>query len=703
VRKFQLTIYLIPLFCISCNKKNGINQALNIAGDNKQEIIKVLDHFKENPADSIKFQAAEFLIEQMNYNYSTDGFQSANDSIVQRFNRLNDFAKKAATGDSLIPLNTIKKLVDTLFVNNVIKTTIPPKQFSIDAECIKSDELIAHIDKRFEIWENSKFCKNLSKHEFFETVLPYRVRFEPLDLDFNYYDLFYDFFNQDANVNTTKQANIKINNYLKFFRFAKPLEVDFTYKGFYSILEEWGKECVDKTSYVIKIFRSAGIPCYLEFNPQWANRITNRRHFWCSLRTENGKYELFSPHYEVIGSKSTYESVNDACKIFRYIGTVNENLPFFQRKKNEFIPDIFNSPFISDVTDTHFDVVNIVVPITDNETDNNFCYLATFNAPEWTPVDFAKKDGSNVSFKKVRPGRIYAVINYNNDEKQPKVITKPFFVKDDGKLNYINPGAKTKLILFQKYQQKEDNRKFKENVIGATIECANKRDFSDADTLYTINSYPKPLMHSVNLNHQKKYRYSRIISDEISKSLYITHIEFHTTKPIYNITEKGIMPYVLSNISEDSLSNLKQDTKLKGEVYCSIRDFMSQPMKQERLNGCDGNYNTHTFSSEISFDYGSPQIISSFRFAPIHADNWVVMGQRYALYYYDKGWQLVDTIKAKYNYLEFKNVPSNTIYWLRNIDSGKEEHHFIYKDGKQIFINTREFNNYVKNKPTIFN
>ena len=67
-------------------------------------------------------------------------------------------------------------------------------------------------------------------------------------------------------------------------------------------------------------------------------------------------------------------------------------------------------------------------------------------------------------------------------------------------------------------------------------------------------------------------------------------------------------------------------------------------------------------------------------------DNNVRKGDRYELLYLSGGrWlsagiQTADTIS-----LHYENVPSNTLYWLRNHTRGKEERPFTYEDGIQVW------------------
>jgi hypothetical protein len=54
-------------FTISCTNQNEntLQNALKLAGSNKKELKNVLSHYKKDPADSLKYKAACFIIENM--------------------------------------------------------------------------------------------------------------------------------------------------------------------------------------------------------------------------------------------------------------------------------------------------------------------------------------------------------------------------------------------------------------------------------------------------------------------------------------------------------------------------------------------------------------------------------------------------------------------------------------------------------------
>ncbi len=65
----KLLIFTGLILLISCHnsKDRKLESALELAGENRTELQKVLDHYSQNPADSLKLEAAKFLIENMRW------------------------------------------------------------------------------------------------------------------------------------------------------------------------------------------------------------------------------------------------------------------------------------------------------------------------------------------------------------------------------------------------------------------------------------------------------------------------------------------------------------------------------------------------------------------------------------------------------------------------------------------------------------
>ena len=74
-KKYQSSILLTGLLfllvsCKSNNYSHEVENVLTLAGNNRQELEKVLNHYSQIPDDSLKLRAAEFLIINMPGKYS---------------------------------------------------------------------------------------------------------------------------------------------------------------------------------------------------------------------------------------------------------------------------------------------------------------------------------------------------------------------------------------------------------------------------------------------------------------------------------------------------------------------------------------------------------------------------------------------------------------------------------------------------------
>jgi hypothetical protein len=84
-------------------------------------------------------------------------------------------------------------------------------------------------------------------------------------------------------------------------------------------------------------------------------------------------------------------------------------------------------------------------------------------------------------------------------------------------------------------------------------------------------------------------------------------------------------------------------------------------------------------------DLGIPRNSNRIRIAPRNAHNGIVPGDNYQLLYWNNGWVPAETKKTVFNFIEFENIPSKTLFWLRNLDHGKEEQPFLSQWGTGFF------------------
>ena len=101
----------------------------------------------------------------------------------------------------------------------------------------------------------------------------------------------------------------------------------------------------------------------------------------------------------------------------------------------------------------------------------------------------------------------------------------------------------------------------------------------------------------------------------------------------------------------------------------------------------DGNMQTAPSAyPNITFWLKGPQVVKRVRMAPKNTDNGIQRGDRFQLLYWDRDWKSVGLVRAEYEFVTFRDVPAGKLYWLRNLDRGKEELTFVLDNNEQKFI-----------------
>ena len=184
MKKIKTTVlFLLFLpFLFSCHKKSNLEQALGLAGENRTELEKVLEHYSKKPEDKLKLKAARFLIENMDSYYSVispelEVFYSTLDSIFTLTNQGDEITKEQ------------EALLAQMNKPNQSDFELIP-----DLQCVSAEFLIDNIDRAFEAW-NSSFANDMNFDDFCEFLLPYKVNAadRPDDWRSIYIDTFYPF------------------------------------------------------------------------------------------------------------------------------------------------------------------------------------------------------------------------------------------------------------------------------------------------------------------------------------------------------------------------------------------------------------------------------------------------------------------------------------------------------------------------------
>ena len=361
--KILLLFFISILLLYNCYSKeeNHIQKALSLAGKNRHELQKVLDYYKSNPKDSLKYQAASYLIQNM----PTKGWYPF---------YLRAPSGKLYSSDSL-PLTSTDSIIQFL---QTCKIEISPPH--LDLQYISSKFLIENIELAFHTRERFPWCKNLSFQNFCETILPYRVKQEPLEKWRSYY---LEKFGRIADSLASKGAGIKdvvffINkNFQRKYR-AELINIpgDIPYK----LTEQAnGGLCHHLALNSAQILRSLGIPLNYDILP-YHGKI-NGGHAYNSFTDENGVFYYFSPYEREPERKKWIAPL-----ILRATYTLNQS-----DNQTHITPQnaLLFSPLLKNVTTNYFPTSNILLK---NQIPQNDIYLTTFNRGKFKAVAYAHSD-----------------------------------------------------------------------------------------------------------------------------------------------------------------------------------------------------------------------------------------------------------------------------------------------------------------------
>lgn len=720
-----VSVIIIMGFSYCSNSNNypkEVMSTLNFAGSNANELRRVLDHYAKDP---LKFKAACFLISNMK-NRGSETVAGEIPSIVKKsfifidsltkttyFSRQNNrlfeltdyLNSQLDTNDFLPTEDIVDSLVNWKFgvseevqkmkretllfwrktdsVRDRLLENIQPAQpietSSMDVNRIKSDWLIRHIENAFKMWKKSPFAKNMNFDEFSETLLSYRSLNEFIDMDLpsdSCYNLFKDILK--INNNDIAKSIQSLNFYIYAADCLEDNGKNLGYLGFYDILQFYKYDCDRHSEWTVRILNACGVPAYLDFTSGFF--IRDKMHFGVSVRDSTGKYHHFSPKWQQIDDTAHSKLFS---KVFRNTFSSQKSCPVNLKQENEEVPPVFSDSHIKDVTGDFHKITNISVKCDTFPKGINLGYLAIFTPKGWKPIGWGiinKKDKS-VAFENVPKDAVYIAGFYGDG--QFIAFSQPFFLNTQGNTSFINPNYQNtqNLHLLRKYPLKPHLVAHMLDMVSSRIEAANKKDFSDAVILHTLEyaDLKDFGIKAITINSKKKYRYVRIVPPK-GKMLNIALIEILSKSKTYRKVLTHDLPYILS----------LQDTSLQNNIGVKKITFRFLPNSQNLTKIVDGSMETFVSTPQLGIDLISSQEIKQIRIAPRNANNGIVAGNTYKLYYYDKEWKEKEQQTAKYNYLDFNELPTGTIFWLQNLNGGKEELPFIYTNNRQVFINNNE-------------
>jgi len=645
--------HLILLLCfVSCHRyPQGVRDALELAGENRPELEAVLNHYSQHAADSLKYRAACFLIENMPGHYSLKGKEAV------------DFRK------SVIEFglrNMYPVINDHSRINPAVcfrdKYPAPPAFQDLekvyDINVITSDYLIENVELSFEAWEQAPWKKNVSFRDFCEYILPYRTGNEPLEnWRRKYRDTFRPVLDSLLNSAGMAEAGKILFDTIHNARWIFDTQVTYESMGALDLLECRVGDCRLLADYATCVFRSVGIPsgidCILQ-NPD----MLYRQHFWNFIKLTSGESVPFEL-YQTAPKQGNKNINRKRGKVYRiHYGEQPASIALQFKKEN--LPDLLRDSCLTDVSTEYYDGAKVEFDISEKRKVGKLFYLGVFNNKTWIPITCSPVMHNKAVFRNLEPGIVYRALYSQFDYLFP--FSLPFIALENGQVHFLNPD-KTHLLSMQL------DRKYplpawigdRHRAVGGLFQGANKSDFSDAVTLFVTKDGWDMHYHRIHINNSKKFKYLRYCS-ALDSHCNMAEIQFFCDEK--ELTGKVIGTEGASDFTGE---------KTKYAV------FDKDPVTFYDSYLPDGAW--------VGLELDTSSKITEIEYLFRCDDNGIREGDSYELYYFsDFGMVLLGKrTGTKNGTLFFDNAPYNALFLLHNHTRGREERIFTYENGKQVW------------------
>lgn len=648
------SIILLFILAVSCDQiPQDVQLVLDKAGSNRVEFEKVISHYKASGKKQ-KLKAAYFLIANIEgkkseyYTYNEKAYEIFHQGKKTKINRVK-YNKE------------MNRVIDSLKSTSVLSPLVV-----LDLDVISAAYLIENIDLAFETW-SEPWASHFTFEEFCEYVLPYRIANEPLsDWRKEFYNKYKWVKDSVNNVSDTREIVLYLNDLVGMdFWVEDFLELPYVSVTLLDKVRAGG--CNQRYLLMISILRAMGIPAMLDHAPLQNN--TYKAHSWTVYINSDHKFypfdggrprrklfELDNLPHAFLDSMSIPLADGFGSNVFRYTFSNNKNSLGAKIKDWSLIPPLFHTEGIVNVSKDYLFNQQKELKYTfspDELIADSLVYLSVFGYGEnIREADWAVLKGREVSFFNIGTKAVYLISQYKDKKLIP--ISYPILLQDTTKTILIpNFSNKQRIVLTRKSNISLLMQGYANAMINAVFEGSNNPDFKDSEVLYKIDEAPS-FLETGYVNTTKKYRYVRYYSP--NKDIRVAELEFWGENKL-----KGKPIYFVIN---DSVSG-------SDPVKCLDDDIRTN------FNALAGSW--------VGLDLGVPKQIKQVKFLPRNNFNVIERDNDYELLYYDQGWQSLGIKKSSDQYIVFEEVPSNTLFLLKNRTQGKDERIFTYINGKQIW------------------
>ena len=274
----------------------------------------------------------------------------------------------------------------------------------------------------------------------------------------------------------------------------------------------------------------------------------------------------------------------------------------------------------------------------------------------------SKIKNGKVSFTDVGVGILYTVVECIGGNISP--ICTPFIVDTKGQMKTFQTDVSNtfNLRLTRKFPSFAHIYKVNKYLQKGRVEAANNPDFINADSIIEFPEW-QLLAGEEEIKYTTKYRYWRLMA---SSNDYADFAEIYFYK-------------------RDSCTRITGDIIWSG---ATIRN-KSYDTAEHLIDGDPLTYRALGNVDEprwVGFDFKEPVSISKIAYIRRGDGNDICPGDEYELYYWlDGKWQLHAKQTAETVYLDFADVPSGGLYYIKGLSRGLQNRTFIYKNDQVIW------------------
>lgn len=639
--KFWVLLAVILMICFNaCGPKDNLSKALEHAGNNRIELLRVLDYYREN-GDSLKLKAALFLIENMPEHYTL------------RSKAIDTFVEKIRHTDSLVSTKTLNNWWRELKKGH-------KSEVEYDISILKHDFLMHNIDKAVDVWKASPWKSEIDFEMFCQYILPYRFQNEMLSMYWR--DSLYQAYHPlIANTKDVKEAFTIIYDTIM----SQMGRGGFSFPYLLNVVDmkrQHRATCMQRCVFLGSVLRAVGIPASIDIVSQWAN-YSKSGHAWVALVLEDGTYTMAEKdsvlrlHNLIDASgfglntsvESDYPLQTDfkkrAAKVLRTTYRCNGNVADSGIEPE--IQKFYMNPFAVDISEEYGLMDTVLVETGQTE---ECVYLCTFRTGgDWMPICHSERDKNRHLFLHMGDSVAYLPVMCSKGKLLP--IEQPF-ITVSGRKRSFQPSStkKQRVVLTRKYPLVNSFVNNWAAVIGAIFEGSNDIDFHQKEVLHIVKRTPV-FRNDIRINKAKAYRYYRYVSSKEGKTP-IAELEYWADSVL--------------------LEGMPFGTKANRIERCFDRNLSTMLVGQSK-------------GYVVGVDFGTPRIVDHIIYYPKNDGNFVMPNNEYELFYYDMKWISLGKQKATGYQLIYDNVPVNALLLLKNHTEGNEERIFTYDGGKQVW------------------